>query len=308
MADRPILFSAPMVRALLDGRKTQTRRTLKLPKWSTENPEHVEPDDDGTPMIICKDTGCLASIPIRFAEGDRLWVREAFRFDPGGTVSDAAGGQMDYVEPHYVYRDDAKPGGWKPGIHMPRAASRLTLTVTDVRVERLQEISEIDAMAEGIIRHDPTETEDAEFLTEEGGDIYSSAVDAYEALWNRINGALAWRENPWVVAVSFSVERRNIDSKPMPYLIWSNVHGAWWGPDRAGYYTELASAGRYTREEAIAQCANGRDGFTARRTPPELPVREIDALTRNGRSIDKLVLKEDRAECRRRDMSRKART
>lgn len=237
MTDRPILFSAPMIQALFAGRKTQTRRTIKLPKWSTEEHDHVELDDDGTPMIICKDTGCFASIPIRFAKGDRLWVREAFRFDPGGTINDAAGGQVDYVEPHYVYRGDAKPGGWKPGIHMPRAASRLTLTVTDVRVQRLQEISEADAKAEGIFFTNygrkcghttrgwtdvgdcpaPPETHPQRpgwmWSATTGPDhCLDTAHYAYANLWEHINGLGSWNINPWVVALTFTVEQRNIDA------------------------------------------------------------------------------------------------
>jgi hypothetical protein len=123
MSDRPILFSGPMVKALLDGRKTQTRRILK-----------PQPLGWGEPKP-------------RFAKGDRLWVRESFRVREGGTICEAGGGQMDYVDTEIVYRasDGRQFGRWKPGIHMPRAYSRLTLTVTDVRVQRLQEISEADA-------------------------------------------------------------------------------------------------------------------------------------------------------------------
>jgi hypothetical protein len=238
VTDRPILFSAPMVRALLDGRKTQTRRILKdvppSPGDDALNPncqirhEHAYLDAycsaNRTPLnprgMSSKwcwwtrdDRQCLPAFNTRFAPGDRLWVRETWRMNQGGAINDAAGGQVDYVEPHVDFRADyGNPGlGWKPGIHMPRAKSRLTLTVTDVRVQRLQEISEADAIAEGI---------EAATAPHEGWQHYGErdglpgiiAVDSYRTLWDSINGAGAWKANPWVVAVTFTVERRNIDA------------------------------------------------------------------------------------------------
>lgn len=207
MTDRPILFSSAMVRALLDGRKTQTRRIIKDAPTDAgwicyeAKGERTWVGPNGYPSMPCT---------LRFAQGDRLWVREAWARTSVAPIIET----ID--NPIVVYRagDNRTDygGPWKPGIHMPRWASRLTLTVTDVRVQRLTDIDEIDALAEGIIRHDPTETDDAEFLAVDGGDIYSSAVDAYEALWNRINGALAWGANPWIVALTFTVEKRNVDA------------------------------------------------------------------------------------------------
>jgi len=138
--DRPIIFSAPMVRALLAGRKTQTRRVIK-PQPQCEKPE-------------------LITRGIRFAKGDRLWVRESFNPE----VYELDGGDMPTEGPKLLYRADGYPYNgwidpdtderhdecpWTPATHMPRWASRLTLDVTDVRVERLQDITETDAEAEG---------------------------------------------------------------------------------------------------------------------------------------------------------------
>lgn len=157
--ERPILFSGPMVRALLDGRKTQTRRVVKLPRWADLKSE-IEPDADSRPSAICAKTGCLAEIPCPYgAPGERLWVRENFMFAKGadvrerfvGTEREAALGEP----PHYAFQADDgaierfKSFKWKPSIHMPRWASRILLEVTDVRVERVQDISEADAVAEG---------------------------------------------------------------------------------------------------------------------------------------------------------------
>lgn len=257
MSDRPILFSAPMVRALLDGRKTQTRRILKPQPgpcdhtpWAQGTSEFQPSiDEDGVHCAQCGNGVQIArtksgvrGIPVRFAKGDRIWVREMHQFrgadygDSDGEIEwfrcYGSGGASDNWDPTFpdgwepsladavrklTAPDEQEPGATgyvtkrRPGIHMPRWASRLTLTVSDVRVERLTDISEVDALAEGIIRYGGDEFDDAEFSMAEGGDIYSSAVEAYEALWNRINGALAWRANPWVVAVTFAVDRRNID-------------------------------------------------------------------------------------------------
>lgn len=138
--DRPILFSGPMVRALLDGRKTQTRRVATFVQ-ETDGLFHIRNSGGGVFGVSEDRVPIVAPDYAPYSTGDRLWVREAFtdlRVYGGG--------------PDVLYRVDGGPDylKWKPGIHMPRGASRLTLTVTDVRVQRLQEISEEDAQAEGV--------------------------------------------------------------------------------------------------------------------------------------------------------------
>ena len=241
MSDKPILFSAPMVRALLEGRKTQTRRVLK-PQPSEWTARII---DISTPYF-CDDHqawGQMETIwsspswdspmgepmreewhplPLRFAIGVRLWVREAWRVDR----------RHDHEPPRDVdtktvwYEADGEVcgagivlGRYRHARFMPRWASRLTLTVTNVRVERLQDISEEDAWAEGIWRvdgfthRDGTDHADWSWQDEDCDfDLNGTdARDGYSKLWDHINGAGAWEENPWVVAVSFSVALKNID-------------------------------------------------------------------------------------------------
>lgn len=193
MADRPIIFSAPMVRALLEGRKTQTRRVLKKPAAMNA-------------LTIFGPT--FLTLPgnidlVGYAPGDRLWVREAWtaRMTHGWTIADARSG---HYETELVYRaDDVESiDGWWPSIHMPREFSRLTLTVTDVRGQRLQDIGEADAVAEGV---------DGKWSDASDSATYSTPTDVFRDLWNSLHGPDAWDANPWVVALTFTVERRNID-------------------------------------------------------------------------------------------------
>ena len=210
--ERPILFSAPMVRAILGGRKTATRRAVKFP-------------------LIDRDFGCeLAGNEIGDSEarrlcpygqpGERLWVRETWFCDhdevmrgpylkpddlniaearDDGTLVYAADGLSPY---------EAEQPVWKPSIHMPRWASRILLEITDVRVERLQGISEAQAMAEGIVG--------VAFRPDDGWPIctgymvgpddgktglQTTAVKAFAGLWDSVGGD--WSANPWVWAVEF---------------------------------------------------------------------------------------------------------
>ena len=202
MSDKPIIFSGPMVRAILEGTKTQTRRVVKPQPPET----HVicgvndffwlegKSEPGG-----CPETTCPHGQP-----GDRLWVRETHSFwchsiEAVG-VEYAAGGEDKIVEfPHKVgmpslavqlrrNRDGARKK--RPSIYMPRWASRLTLEITAVRVERLRDISEEDAKAEGCAR------------TEDEHGIYSATV-AYCELWESIHGAGSWALNPWVWVIEF---------------------------------------------------------------------------------------------------------
>lgn len=213
MTDRPILFSAPMVRALLDGRKTQTRRVIPQPEmtafgWNV--PWQVGGGcvltDQSEPEIIAAE---LLN-GIRYAVGDRLYVREAW----------TTGAHLDKVAPRDIspqqsigYLADEHEAPWlgrrRPGMHMPKWASRLTLIVTDVRVQRLQEISSGDAAAEGVERESDSWRDYLMASTQ----CCANARASFRTLWDSLNASrgFGWDANPWVVAVSFTVERRNID-------------------------------------------------------------------------------------------------
>jgi hypothetical protein len=218
MTDRPILFSAPMVRALREGRKTQTRRILKPQlecsshaAWP-DNPEPVPSlDEDGVHCATCgagigPRKGGWKGIPVRFAVGDRLWVRETF----SGAHELRHLPPRDWVSPFWYWADgNPDDGDWtkpKPGIHMPRWASRLTLVVSNVKVERLHDISLLDAMAEGC------EIRQMWLFGLEGEERRQVGVRSFQSVWENVNGADSWKSNPFVVAVSFHVYRKNIDA------------------------------------------------------------------------------------------------
>jgi hypothetical protein len=202
MTDRPILFSAPMVRALLDGRKTQTRRLIKLKTGDTFDEkallgaiqerrplfDNVAGNVVGTISVVIR---CPYGVP-----GDRLWVKETW------AKCDDQGGYVRYYATDDVHELRRK----RPSIHMPRWASRLWLTVTDVRVQRLREISEADCKAEGWPGPTPSSSDDPEVHRD-------AARDWYMDLWGDINGPQSWASNPWVWAVSFTVHRGNIGLK-----------------------------------------------------------------------------------------------
>lgn len=209
MKERPILFSGPMVRALLAGTKTQTRRVLKLrPGFDLEQrddgrwwpwAEHPERCDDVW-------MACPYGQP-----GDRLWVRETFC-----KIIGQSGG---WIETDYqaTYTPGFRLGDslglkkrWTPSIHMPRDASRITLEIAGVRVERLQDISEADAMAEGIVECPiPADDEGPRRIgymvgPDDGkSGLAVTAVNAYRDLWESINGPDSWDANPWVWAIEF---------------------------------------------------------------------------------------------------------
>lgn len=195
MKERPIIFSGPMVRALLDGNKTQTRRAVKM------KPHHqIEERDNGTPWPRMydgeRDADSWMACPYG-QPGDRLWVRESFC-----KIIGQSGG---WIETDYqaTYTHGFRLGDslglkkrWTPSIHMPRAASRITLEITSVRVERLQDISEADAQAEGV-------TDDGSLVTDLDGKDRGGTIAAYATLWEVINGVGSWDDNPWVWVVSF---------------------------------------------------------------------------------------------------------
>lgn len=242
MAVKPIIFSGPMVRALLGWRKTQTRRAITRhnvevlgERWGTRAPwcglrfdeawvreaspisaardvhlavPFCHPNDEPE---LTEDCGIYRVTPI-IAPGDMLWVREAWRCN--GWATDLAtifyrasegDGYTAMCEQYPVAGKNPMrvTGTWRAAIHMPRWASRLTLRVTDVRVQRVQDISEEDAIAEGcrlgVGIADP-----------------SNAVFEYQCIWNSLNEkrGFGWDENPWVVALSFDVLRQNVDTLP----------------------------------------------------------------------------------------------
>ena len=204
MKERPILFSGPMVRAILDGRKTQTRRVLKPQPFPVGGPFYRP-----SPMVAPREWhsvskgGNIVNIQkLPYAEGTELWVREAF--------ADTVGMGFDK---RYHYAADVKPDSesdqirkdygvkWKPSIHMPRAASRITLRVTAVKVERLQDISDEDALAEGVaVAVNPIAGQDIDI---DGNYWPGGPKRMYSDLWNSINGPGSWDRNDWVAAYSF---------------------------------------------------------------------------------------------------------
>lgn len=202
MADRPILFATPMVRALLAGTKTQTRRVLK-----------PQPGNDGKYDDL---KSCYRAL--RIEPGDRLWCREAWRshFHYDDLAPSEMGGEepiqyeADGAHQTWGYPAISKIGRLRASMYMPRWASRLTLLVTDVRVQRLQDISEEDARAEGCpFTHDGRQyaPPPPEVDSWQG---YGRA--SFSLLWSEINGPGSWDANPWVVAYTFSVHQRNIDA------------------------------------------------------------------------------------------------
>jgi len=206
MRERPIILNSEMVKAVLDGRKTQTRRIVKLNdsgrvkfhgrQW------HI---DDYNVAIACP-----------FGEvGDRLWVRETWSEDfanyyPNDRVWYAANDDrrmdievVDGVRGIFSPESNVHvPFRWRPSIHMPRWASRITLEITGVRVERLQDISEADARSEGIKLAGDLLPEYPETYLTPNGD-FATATVAFQRLWQSIYGDESWDSNPWVWVIEF---------------------------------------------------------------------------------------------------------
>ena len=191
MKERPILFSAPMVRALLAGTKTQTRRIVKARdlEWMDVHQGLREPDN-------------AERCPHGQPGGDRLYVRETW----------AAPHAYDHLPPrlipkdarvHYAATEDRGGLLWRPSIHMPRWASRIILEVTSVRVELLQDISEADALADGI-------SDTGALILDSAGNEQGGPIAEYAVLWDQINGDGSWESNPWVWVVEFKA----IEAKP----------------------------------------------------------------------------------------------
>lgn len=197
MKERPILFSGEMVRSILEGRKTQTRRVMKVQPPSDRYQQlHIMASTNTRQVgkghwavLNAEKTSVIESDKRYFScpygrPGDRLWVREAFQY---GLCTEST----------FAYRATHKPSDleegwderikWRPSIHMPRWASRINLEITGVRVERLQDISEEDALAEGVTVNQNTH----------------QAVHQFCRLWRDINGQDSWAESPWVWVIEF---------------------------------------------------------------------------------------------------------
>lgn len=198
--ERPILFSTAMVQAILAGNKTETRRVV-IPRFA-HIPGSLEPDGEGGITVVSSFSGCAPSVPCPYGDsGDLLYVRETFAMlTNGGDCEELTGppSSLRSLHPLIYYRasdkladSDAETRGyrWRPGIHLPKWASRIWLRVEEVRVERLQEITEEGALAEGI------ESD------------WSGAINCFWGLWDSINAkrGYQWSKNPWVWVVRFSV-------------------------------------------------------------------------------------------------------
>lgn len=213
MKERSILFNGAMVRAILSGAKTQTRRVLKQATGLSLSVDMVEGaagvaelswlHGDGPGYDVDEST---SRVPCPFGQpGDRLWVRETHaifpahgqhrgdgkRWGPWGGLPTTVSEDGERIAYYREGFDRCNPGRWRPSIHMPRWACRLVLEITDVRVERLQAISEADAIAEGIdfLRHAPDADES---LTPQ---------QLFHCLWDGTGGD--WDSNPWVWAITF---------------------------------------------------------------------------------------------------------
>lgn len=196
----PILFSGPMVRAILDGRKTQTRRVIKpQPPFGCGYEinganSHALCRSIDRPEVWVAPTARSKDhrLPCHYGQpGDRLWVRETFHPNLVLPIEDRPAGD-------FIYRADQTNGvstysaQWKPSIHMPRLASRITLEIIGVRIERVQEISEEDAEAEGL-----------DAVHSDMGVV--SAREHYKELWDNLNAkrGFGWDENPWIWVLEF---------------------------------------------------------------------------------------------------------
>jgi hypothetical protein len=205
--ERPILFLAPMVRAILEGRKTVTRRPVKATKAHADGFMMLDHGKGWRPYNAFGDfasdhEGMEYPIACPYGKpGDRLWARETCFINDYREASVPEQERANY-DIHYRadgitdFEGEEELIRWRPSIHMPRWASRILLEVTDVRVERLQDITEEQALAEGIKKHS-----DGGYHVEDGKHYSDSPVESFACLWSSVGGD--WDANPWVWCVSF---------------------------------------------------------------------------------------------------------
>ena len=205
MKERPILFNGDMVRSILAGQKTQTRRPIKRPFEIHAEGYLARPDGLG---------GRLRPYPCPFGKpGDRLWVKETHARHPQfAEVAYRADGEAFEDADGFTWHPK-----WTPSIHMPRILSRITLEITNIRVERVQDISEDDAWAEGVEELDVTGVFSAVGLCDTARRYGMSMEDTrciYAHLWDTLYAArgLGWDVNPWVWVVTF----KRVEEQPCP--------------------------------------------------------------------------------------------
>ncbi|WP_138993983.1 hypothetical protein [Larkinella sp. C7] len=226
--ERPILFSTPMVQAILDNQKTQTRRIINPQPKALDMPLPMPIDqaavflkqaskDGYTNLFSSGPLKGLAGPACRYGQvGDILWVREtwckfvdhhatkdqqyAYKADCGSAGEDA---RQDYIKAGWPYQ-------WRPSIHMPKAAARIFLQITDVRAERLQMISTEDVYAEGVGGNYGESGKRLGFDGQPHEWDNMNAQESFQWIWAKINGSESWESNPFVWVVSFS----RIDKKP----------------------------------------------------------------------------------------------
>ncbi|HHX7177139.1 TPA: hypothetical protein ACVG9H_001242 [Enterobacter hormaechei] len=227
MKERGMIFNGEMVRAILDGRKTQTRRIMKVQPSDGFHPTHNGYDLDlnahwYTPGVVDKngylqpakkDVFGVADENEGFtcpfgSVGDRIWVRETWA-EAGAGAPDLKLYRANYPEHVPTHYENVPPTDeirWTPSIHMPRCASRLTLEITGLRVERLNGISETDAEAEGIDMEALFDAQDCyDCIADHNMTGRPTATGAFKYLWESIYGEEGWKSNPWVWVIEFKV-------------------------------------------------------------------------------------------------------